>query len=170
MSFSCVSPHVSVGSAPKHVQEFRTTLLHQNSVCTWTKCTTKSQRIIGSLWWASCAIPHCCQIVACVSKWERRRTQTGSRPAVYSSGWGLCSACVRTLLDMHRRRTCAELSNEILIASSTIHRIWTQSMKVRKISAQWVPRCTYVTMYGKLSGCISLPINMEVKPCLAGSL
>lgn len=123
MFFSCVSPHVSVGSAPKHVQEFRTTLLHQNSVCTWTKCTTKSQRIIGSLWWASCAIPHCCQIVACVSKWERRRTQTGSRPAVYSSGWGLCSACVRTLLDMHRRRTCAELSNEILIASSTIQNL-----------------------------------------------
>jgi hypothetical protein len=46
-------------------------------------------------------------------------------------------ACVRGLLVMNRLRTCAKLSNDIHIESSSIHRNLKQNLKKREISAQW---------------------------------
>lgn len=43
-----------------------------------------SQRMAASMWWASYAIPHCCQMGVCLCRWEGKQlTQTGSWPAAH---------------------------------------------------------------------------------------
>jgi hypothetical protein len=89
---------------------------------TWMKCTSVSQRIIWSLWWASCVVSCGCQMGVCISRWKgKQRTQTGSQVTH-----------VRTLLAMNWLWTCAELSSETGTASFSVHKILTQNLKILK--------------------------------------
>ena len=103
---------------------------------TWMKCTSVSQRIIWSLWWASCTVSCGCQMGVSISRWkEKQQTQTGSQQAK-SAADEVCVTHVSTLLAMNWLWTCAELSREIGSASSSIHKILTQNFKMQKICAQ----------------------------------
>jgi len=53
------------------------------------KCTTMSQVITGSLWWASPAISYWYQMGVCIWRWEgKRQMQTDSWLAAHNSWWG----------------------------------------------------------------------------------
>jgi len=137
---------------------------------TWMKCISVSQRIIWSSWWASCALSCGCQMNVCISRWKgKQQTQTGSQQAKSAAGEAYVTH-VSTLLAMNWLQTCAELSSEIGIASSTIHKILTQNLKILKCRKS-VHSCYYTRgTVRKQPDCIGDSVNLKMKLFFTGDI
>lgn len=87
---------------------------------------------------------HFSNIFRWVQRFNQGTTSTNDehrsgRPATVTDGYYVDK--VKECVDNARRMTCEEIASEVGVSHSSVYRILTERLGMKKISARWVPHC-----------------------------